>query len=210
MTAQKGDNGEAATAGRANKSGTLIFSGLPSFMKAPWVACEVEALREIEAKAVFLGMPFDQATAFRSGESYGPKALRNISEQYLPYLGEFDVDLVDDLRLIDGGDVPVVPANPARSRDLIEEYVGRIPRCRCAAAPVRRRPLLSDSGIACADGSRGGQGWLPVRRRAPGCGARPTGGAVHQLVDRVESPRGPEGRPTQRGADRYPRSAQPD
>lgn len=110
----------------ADKAGTLIFSGLPTFIKAPWVACEPDALRAAGAKAAFLGMPFDQATALRAGESYGPKGLRNISEMYLPYLGEFDVDMFEDFGLVDAGDVPVVPANAERSRAAIQEYVGRV------------------------------------------------------------------------------------
>jgi arginase family enzyme len=110
----------------ADKAGTLIFTGLPSFMKAPWVACEVDVLKAAGTRAAFLRMPFDQATALRSGESYGPKGLRNISEMYLPYLGEFDVDLFEDFHLVDAGDVPVIPANAERSRASIEEYVGRV------------------------------------------------------------------------------------
>jgi arginase family enzyme len=105
---------------------TLIFSGLPSFIKAPWIPCEVDEIKSRGAKAAFLGLPFDQATALRSGENYGPKALRAVSEMYLPYFGDFGIDFFEDFGLVDVGDVPVIPANAQRSRDAIEDYVGRI------------------------------------------------------------------------------------
>lgn len=127
MTAASTNHGSLAAAQpSADQAGTLIFTGLPTFIKAPWVACDTEALRAVGARAAFLGMPFDQATALRAGESYGPKGLRSVSEQYLPYLGEFDVDLFETFNLVDAGDVPVIPANAERSRQAIQDHVGRI------------------------------------------------------------------------------------
>lgn len=106
---------------------TVLQAGtMPSFIGAPWVACETAVLRDHGARAALIGIPFDQATVYRSGSSHGPRGLRQASEQFLPYLGEYDIDLFDDFRLVDCGDVPVVPANAARSRDVIAEYVGRI------------------------------------------------------------------------------------
>jgi len=71
-------------------------------------------------------VPFDQATVYRSGSSHGPKGLRQTSEQFLPYLGDYDIDLFDEFKLADCGDVPVVPANAVRSREAIADYAGRI------------------------------------------------------------------------------------
>lgn len=104
----------------------LQAARMPSFLGAPWVRCDSEAIRAHGAKAVFLGVPFDQATVYRSGSSHGPRGVRQASEQYLPYLGEYDIDLFEEFRLIDCGDVPVVPGNAARSRQAIADYVGRI------------------------------------------------------------------------------------
>ena len=104
----------------------LQATRLPSFLGAPWVACDTAAIRAHGARAAILGVPFDQATVYRSGSSHGPRGLRQASEQYLPYLGEYDIDLFEEFRLVDCGDVPVVPGDAARSRRLIAEYVGRI------------------------------------------------------------------------------------
>ncbi len=106
---------------------TILQAGrLPSFLGAPWIACDSEPIRAQGARAAILGVPFDQATVYRSGSSHGPKGLRQASEQFLPYLGDYDVDLFEEFHLVDCGDVPIVPANAARSRELIADYAGRI------------------------------------------------------------------------------------
>lgn len=95
-------------------------------MKSPWVPCDTAVLRERGAKAAFLGIPFDQASVYRTGGNLGPKGMRAASDQFLPYISDFDVDLFEDYGLVDCGDVPIVPADAARSRENAREYVGRI------------------------------------------------------------------------------------
>jgi agmatinase len=105
---------------------TLLASGFPSFIRAPWIRCEISTIREHAATAAFLGMPFDQASVYRTGGNLGPKALRAASDQFLPYLGDFDIDLFEHYHLVDCGDVPIIPGNAERSRGNVREYVGRI------------------------------------------------------------------------------------
>ena len=105
---------------------TLLSSGFPSFMKAPWIPCETRAMRSHGAKAAFLGVPYDQATVYRSGSSAAPRAMRYVSEQFLSYLGDFDIDIFDEYRFADVGDVPIIPANSERSRAAIEDCVTKI------------------------------------------------------------------------------------
>ena len=38
--------------------GGLLHNGPGSFIKAPWVPCETQAIRDEGAKAVFLGVPY--------------------------------------------------------------------------------------------------------------------------------------------------------
>ena len=106
--------------------GGLLHSGPGTFLKSPGVACETKAIQEHGAKAVFLGVPFDQATIYRSGSSLAPKMMRFVSDQYLPYLGDFDINLFDEFGLVDCGDVPIIPANAERSRNNIEECVTNV------------------------------------------------------------------------------------
>lgn len=114
--------------------GGLLHNGPGTFLKAPSVPCETQAIQDEGAKAVFLGVPFDQATVYRSGSSLASKMMRFVSDQYLPYLGDFDIDLFDEFHLIDCGDVPIIPANAERSRNNIEDHVGRI--LKAGAMPI--------------------------------------------------------------------------
>jgi agmatinase len=112
----------------------LPQSVLATFMGAPWVPCETDAIRGAGAKVAYLGVPFDQATVYRSGSSSAPRALRYVSEQFLPYLGDFDIDVFEEFHLVDVGDVPMVPANAERCRAYIEDRVDKI--LKAGAVPI--------------------------------------------------------------------------
>lgn len=124
---------EAMFAGLSDPPG-LSVSKFPSFMGSPWIPCKADAIRDTGAKAVFLGVPYDQATVYRAGSAHAPRALRHISEMYLPYLGDFDVNVVDEFGIADVGDVPMVPANSERCRGYIEAYVDEV--LRADAMPI--------------------------------------------------------------------------
>lgn len=117
------ESGESAP---ANSGSSPLGSRSSSFLGAPRVPCDIEALKAHGARAVVVGVPFDQATVYMSGTSLAPKYLREASDQFLAYLGDWDVDVFDKFRLVDCGDVPVIPGNAERSRQRITEYVGRI------------------------------------------------------------------------------------
>ena len=57
------------TGASGTKQGGLLHNGPGTFLKSPWVPCETQAIQNEGAKAVFLGVPFDQATVYRSGSS---------------------------------------------------------------------------------------------------------------------------------------------
>jgi len=76
------------------------------------------------ARIVVYGMPMDWTTSFRPGARLGPRRIREVSlglEEYSPYL---ERDLAD-ICFFDAGDVPLPFGNPARSLEVIEEYVGK-------------------------------------------------------------------------------------
>lgn len=112
----------------------LAQSSFPSFMGAPWIPCEADRIRDMGAKVAFLGVPFDQATVYRSGSSHAPRALRYVSEAFLPYLGDFDINVFDEFRIADVGDVPMIPADAARCRDHIEHHVSQV--LQAGAMPI--------------------------------------------------------------------------
>ncbi|MCY0875553.1 MAG: agmatinase [Firmicutes bacterium] len=76
------------------------------------------------ARAVIYGMPMDWTTSFRPGTRLGPRRIREVSiglEEYSPYLDRH----MEEVSFFDAGDLPLPFGNPARSLDMIEEYVGK-------------------------------------------------------------------------------------
>src|SRR5258707_1474140 len=84
----------------------LPQSARASFMGSPWLECKADTLRDHGAKAVFLGVPFDQATVYRSGSSSAPLALRIVSEMFLPFLGDFYVNVFAEIHPANSSDCP--------------------------------------------------------------------------------------------------------
>jgi arginase family enzyme len=74
---------------------------------------------------VIVGAPMDELVSDRSGAHFAPRAIRAASCPPGPNL-ETGVDAFAELRVLDFGDAPVVPADPARSHAAIEETVGQI------------------------------------------------------------------------------------
>lgn len=113
-----------------SKSLGLSSFGVASFLKAPLVAPEDDWSADI----AFLGIPFDQATGFRTGTRFGPRAIRDISVR-LSSLSSGDragyYDLRSGLtratcRFADCGDVDILPLVWERDFDLISASVATI------------------------------------------------------------------------------------
>jgi agmatinase len=90
---------------------SVLVGGIATFLGAPQVEADADALRAAGVKAAFLGMPFDSTTIARPGAQLGPRAVRDWSSHLLSYHGEYDLDLFEALGVADMGDVAVVPAN---------------------------------------------------------------------------------------------------
>lgn len=79
------------------------FTHVATFARLPWD----RDLTDIDA--VFLGVPFDDGTTFRTGARMGPAAIREHSRLLRPYNLFLDVSPFDVLNIVDYGDVDVVP-----------------------------------------------------------------------------------------------------
>jgi len=110
-----------------SKSLGLSSFGVASFLKAPLVAVD----GDWSADVAFLGIPFDQATGFRPGTRFGPRAIRDISVR-LSSLSAGDRPGYFDLRsgltraacsFADVGDVDILPLLWERNFDLITQSV---------------------------------------------------------------------------------------
>ncbi len=105
---------------------SILGGGIASFMGAPVVEPNADALRTAGARAAFIGMPFDSTTIARPGAQLGPRAVRNWSSHLLSYHGEYDLDLFEELGLVDAGDVEVVPGNAPKTIDRVAEAMGEV------------------------------------------------------------------------------------
>src|SRR6266478_2789466 len=118
-----------AMAGDSKSLGLSSF-GVASFLKAPLVGLD----DDWSADVAFLGIPFDQATGFRPGTRFGPRAIRDISVR-LSSLSAADRPGYFDLRsgltratcsFADTGDVDILPLLWERNFDLITQSVATI------------------------------------------------------------------------------------
>jgi agmatinase len=103
-----------------------LLAGIRTFLGARVVAPVHDELEAAGVRAAVLGMPWEGTNTCRPGASYGPRAIRDASEHYLSYHGEFQVDLFEALGLADCGDVSIVPGNARRTFDRAERCVTEI------------------------------------------------------------------------------------
>jgi agmatinase len=90
------------------------FAGIRTFMRAP----HTTDLAGVDA-AVY-GIPFDTATSYRTGPRFGPEAIRSASALLRPYNPALGVDVVEELSIVDYGDVPVSPGDTERTYGQVE------------------------------------------------------------------------------------------
>ena len=114
---------------------SLLHSGLiGSFMRLPHVAPDAEALREADARAAIYGIPFDATNISRTGANYGPRGIREVSCQFLPYNATLDFDLGEALNPVDCGDCDIVLANADKTFARAQADIGAI--LEAGALPV--------------------------------------------------------------------------
>src|SRR4051812_8074684 len=91
------------------------FAGVRTFMRVP----HVTDLAGVDA-AVF-GIPFDTGTSYRTGQRFGPEAIRSASALLRPYHPTHDLNLVETLSIVDYGDAPVSPGDTERTYAQVEQ-----------------------------------------------------------------------------------------
>jgi agmatinase len=75
--------------------------------------------------AAIVGAPMDDLVSDRPGARLAPRAIRSASCPPGPHL-EAKVDALAELRVVDFGDAPVIPADAGRSHAAIEATVGHV------------------------------------------------------------------------------------
>ena len=98
------------------------YAGILSFGGAPIVQ---EPVHLAGVEVAIVGAPMDDLVSDRPGTRFAPRAIRAASCPPGPHL-EAGVDAFAELRIVDYGDAPVIPADPARSHEAIARIVGEV------------------------------------------------------------------------------------
>ena len=99
------------------------YAGINTFMKAPYIE-DVNRVGEFDVAVV--GVPHDSGTTYRPGTRFGPQGIRRISALYTPYNYEMGVDLREQIKLCDVGDIFTIPANNEKSFDQISKGIAHV------------------------------------------------------------------------------------
>jgi agmatinase len=106
----------AAYGEKPDYAGLLTFGGVPYTQDPAELAdCDVAVV----------GAPMDDLVSDRPGARLAPRAIRSASCPPGPHL-EAGVDAFTELRVVDFGDAPVIPADPSRSHAAIEATVAQV------------------------------------------------------------------------------------
>jgi agmatinase len=76
---------------------------------------------DLDVDAAVVGIAFDTATSYRTGARFGPEAIRSASVLLRPFHPGFGIDVLDRLRVVDYGDVPVAPGDTEGTYRRIEQ-----------------------------------------------------------------------------------------
>ena len=98
------------------------YAGLLTFVALPYTQDPAE-LEGVDVAIV--GAPTDDLVSDRPGARFGPRAIRAASCPPGPHL-EAKIDPMAELKMVDYGDAPVLPADPARTHAAIERTVGEV------------------------------------------------------------------------------------
>lgn len=108
------------TASSAYGADLQPFAGIPSFMRCP----VTRDLAGVDVAVV--GIPFDGGTSYRSGTRFGPRQIRAASLLLWGYNNPLAVRPLETLRVVDYGDVDVIPPSIVDSLQNIEAEVGAV------------------------------------------------------------------------------------
>lgn len=97
-----------------------------TFMRLPSIAADAKALKAANVNAAFLGFPWDAMCISRTGTNYGPRAIRDASDQFSFFNASTGVDLNDHYKMADCGDVPVNPGSAIQTMGVAEGIVSQI------------------------------------------------------------------------------------
>ena len=113
------------------------FAGIPTFMRRP-------ATRQLDGVDVaVVGVPYDSGTSYRSGARFGPRKIREASLILWGHNPVLGVSPLEQLTVVDYGDLEVVPVDIEATMRAIQSEIGAV-----LAAGVTPLTLGGDHSIA--------------------------------------------------------------
>src|SRR3990172_5372333 len=96
------------------------FAGIASFMRQP-VSRTVSP-----GDVAIVGVPYDSGASHRSGARFGPRGIREASLLLWGYNQALQIRPLDHLRLVDYGDVDVIPPSIEATMGNIQREIGAL------------------------------------------------------------------------------------
>lgn len=104
---------------------TPPFAGIATFGRQP----HTRDLAGIDV--AFVGIPYDGSTSYRSGTRFGPRAIREQSLLLWGYNNALQINPFEKLKVIDYGDVDVIPVDILGTFQAVQSEVGRLIDAGC-------------------------------------------------------------------------------
>ncbi len=117
---------ETSTFNENEFSGLLHAGTHGTFMRLPSMPAKAKKLKEAKITAALLGFPWDAMCISRTGTNYGPRAIREASDQFSFYNASSGMDLNEHYKMADCGDVAVVPGSGVKTMDRAQAMVSEI------------------------------------------------------------------------------------
>jgi agmatinase len=131
-------------------AGFLSFGGVP-------LTQEPEDLDGVDVAIV--GAPTDDLVSDRPGTRFAPRAIRSASCPPGAHL-EAGIDAFAELRIVDYGDAPVLPADPTATHAAIERIIGEVVDAGVLPVTLGGDHSITEPCIAAIAGRRGPVGLL--------------------------------------------------
>jgi agmatinase/guanidinopropionase len=96
------------------------FAGIKTFFRLPYVPMKSDY------DVALVGVPFDGSQSFRPGSRFAPGRVREVSSLGRVYHWERQLSFIDNLKVADIGDIPIVPIDVAKSYKIIEDYYAEL------------------------------------------------------------------------------------
>jgi agmatinase len=107
-------------------TGFLHTGNHGTFMRLPGVQPDSEQLKASGVDVAFMGFPWDAMCISRTGTNYGPRAIRDASDQFSFFNANRDLDLSKHYKMADCGDVNVNPGAAVQTMARAEKMVEKI------------------------------------------------------------------------------------